>query len=134
MEGFPYHRFLREGNDMKYDPAEAPDPEKWNALNEAERLSDIESSHKKNIPQLRLHAAIHLVVENQAALGDETPVRQTLDRLQEEGLDRHDAIHAIGSILAEHLHGIMTGTANDDANENYFSRIKQLTAEAWRNS
>ncbi len=119
---------------MRYDPKRTPDPEKWNALDEMDRLTAIECSHKKNMPQLRLHAAIHLVVENQAALGDETPVQQTLDRLQEEGLDRHDAIHAIGSILAEHLHGIMTDGGNGDVNEEYFSRINMLTAEAWRNS
>jgi len=119
---------------MKYDPAAAPDPKTWNASDEMEYLIAIERSHKKNMPQLRLHAAIHMVVENQVALGDETPVRKTLDRLQEEGLDRHDAIHAIGSILAEHLHGIMTDGGNGDVNEEYFSRIKKLTAETWRNS
>jgi hypothetical protein len=119
---------------MRYNPKKTPDPEKWNASEETERLFAIERSHKKNMPQLRLHAAIHMVVENQVALGDETPVRQTLDRLQEEGLDRHDAIHAIGSILAGHLHGIMTDGGNGDVNKEYFSRIKKLTAEAWRNS
>jgi hypothetical protein len=31
-------------------------------------------------------------VENQAALGDEIPVRGTLERLMGEGLDRHAAI------------------------------------------
>ena len=33
-------------------------------------------------------------------MGNETPVAATLDRLMHEGLDRHDAIHAIGSVLA----------------------------------
>jgi hypothetical protein len=39
------------------------------------------------------------VVENQLALGEATPVPTTLERLMDEGLDRHEAIHAIGSIL-----------------------------------
>jgi hypothetical protein len=40
----------------------------------------------------------HVIVENQAAQGLETPVRRTLARLQAEGLSRHDAVHAVGSI------------------------------------
>jgi hypothetical protein len=55
------------------------------------------------LPNQRLHAAIHVAVENQIAMGDELPVHGVLDRLQAEGLDRHDAIHAIGSALAEHM-------------------------------
>jgi hypothetical protein len=116
---------------MKYNPKKAPDPKKWNTADEMERLIAVERSHKKNMPKLRLHASIHMVVENQIALGDETPVQKTLERLQEEGLERHDAIHAIGSILAEHMYDIMKDGANGDANENYFSRIKKLTAETW---
>jgi len=121
---------------MKYDPKKAPEPETWNAADEMERLIAVEHSHKKNMPKIRLHAAIHMAIENQAALGDETPVRETLDRLQREGLDRHDALHAIGSVLAEHLYEIATqgSDGNGDANENYFPRIKKLTAETWRNS
>ncbi len=116
---------------MKYNPKKAPEPERWNAADEIERLIAVERSHKKNMPRLRLHAAIHMVVENQVALGDETPVPETLDRLQQEGLNRHDAIHAIGSVLAEHLHEITTDGANGDATEKYFFRIKELTAKTW---
>jgi hypothetical protein len=45
----------------------------------------------------------HVIVENQVALGEAYPVQSVLLRLMEEGLDRHDAIHAIGSVLAERL-------------------------------
>jgi hypothetical protein len=40
------------------------------------------------------------IAEDQIALGDEIPARRTLVRLMEEGLDRHEAIHAIDSALA----------------------------------
>ncbi len=42
---------------------------------------------------------MHVVVENQIAMGDEIPVRDTLVRLMSEGLDRHDAVHAIATVL-----------------------------------
>ena len=38
---------------------------------------------------------------------DELPVRRTAQRLMSEGLDRHDAIHAIGSVLAGNIHDLM---------------------------
>lgn len=46
---------------------------------------------------------IHVVVENQIALGDEIPVRRAVQRLMSEGLDRHDSIHAVGSVLIGHI-------------------------------
>ncbi len=42
----------------------------------------------------------HVVVENQIALGDEIPVARNLHQLMAQGLDRHDAIHAIASVKA----------------------------------
>jgi hypothetical protein len=50
------------------------------------------------LPNERLHAATQLIVENRVALGKAYPVRSVLFRLMEEGLDRHDAIHADSSI------------------------------------
>jgi len=49
----------------------------------------------------RAHAATHGIVENQAAMGHATVVPTTLDRLMRDGLDRHDAVHAIGSVLLQ---------------------------------
>jgi hypothetical protein len=42
---------------------------------------------------------LHGIVENQIALGDELPVERTVKRLIAEGLDRHNAIHAIASVI-----------------------------------
>ena len=38
-----------------------------------------------------------------------------MDRLGKEGLTRHDAVHAIGSVVAEHLFDILKTDQNDDA-------------------
>jgi hypothetical protein len=51
----------------------------------------------------------------------------------DEGLDRHDAIHAIGSILME----IVFGAAHErddttDINAKYNRELATLTAAGWR--
>src|SRR5438132_12245991 len=72
----------------RYDPQHARDPEAWLALDEAERTALVLQYHRRarvRLPNARLHATIHVVVENQVALGDEIPVRRTLERLRAEG-------------------------------------------------
>lgn len=81
------------------------------------------------VPNL-LHATIHVVIENQAAFGDELPVRRTIERLMSEGLDRHDAVHAVGSVLTAHItNTIKAGAANPEA---YDEAVDRQTAELWR--
>src|SRR4029434_9117457 len=87
---------------MRYDANEQPDSETWLQLDEIERVDRVMDYHRRTRVKLanpKLHAMTHVVVENQRALGDATPVPTTLERLMDEGLDRHEAIHAIGSIL-----------------------------------
>jgi hypothetical protein len=121
----------------RYDPLTAPNPEGWLALDEGERTLLIEDYHRRarvRLPNASVHAAVHTVIENQAALGDETPVRRTLDRLMSEGLDRHDAIHAIGLVLTELFYDTMTGAMREntsDASREYFAAVERTTAAAW---
>jgi hypothetical protein len=121
-----------------YDPDQPIDPEEWAALDEAEREYLVERYHRKNrirMPNSRLHAAIHVVVENQVAMGSEVPVQSALARLMGEGLTRHDAIHAIGSVLAGHMFDLMKGNVEgQDVNAAYYQQLKELTAEGWLNS
>jgi hypothetical protein len=49
-----------------------------------------------------------------------------------EGLDRHDALHAIGSVLAEHIHGMFTDKPVSEDHSEYFDRLLQLSAQSWR--
>jgi hypothetical protein len=37
------------------------------------------------MPNVRMHAVIHVVVENQVAFGKEIPAQKTLERLMREG-------------------------------------------------
>jgi hypothetical protein len=49
-----------------------------------------------------------------------------------EGLDRHEAIHAIASVLAEFMHDLMNNPGSStESNPAYFTALQQLTAEGW---
>jgi hypothetical protein len=120
---------------MTYDPNVAPDPEAWLALDESERAELAFQYHRRKklkAPNTRLHALFHSIVETQAAMGDESPVRRTLERLQGEGLDRHDAVHAVGSVLAAQFHGILGGgRSGADPNAEYEAELERLNAREW---
>ena len=119
-----------------YSPKKAPDPEVWLELDEQERIALIEDYHEAkgiDLPNITLHAAIHAIVENQLAEGIEEVV-ETMQRLRKDGLTRHDCLHAIGAVLTEHMHHLMSGGATgDDPNAAYHSALRKLTAESWRN-
>jgi hypothetical protein len=74
----------------------------------------------------------HSIVENQIAENLESVVR-AMARLTAEGLDRHDAVHAIASVLAVHLHDLLNSKA-DAANsqESYNAAVERMTEKAWR--
>ena len=118
-----------------YDPLVAPDSEVWLALDEGERLILIEQYHRDadvDLPNFAVHAAIHAAVENQLA-SNLAPVCEAFTRLMSEGLNRHDAIHAIGSVLAAQLFELMrVGKAEPtEPNERYFRSLRELTAARW---
>ncbi len=123
---------------FRYDPEKDLDPKTWLALEEHARLESVEQYHRKKrirLPNARLHAVIHVVVENQVALGEEIPARETLLRLLREGLDRHDAVHAIGSALTAHLYDLLKGRPEGaDLHAPYYTELRKLTAESWRNT
>lgn len=75
---------------MQYGATEQPDPEIWLELDETERIDLMINYHRHIGAQLEapeLHAMAHVVVENQVALGEVTPVPETLKRLLDEGLE-----------------------------------------------
>ena len=120
-----------------YNPERGPEPESWLELDEQERILLIETWHRVariKLPNLTAHAALHVIVENQIAL-DLEPVVRAMDRLGKQGLTRHDAIHAIGSVVAENLFGILKADQNDDAaasQARYCAAVERLTAVSWR--
>ena len=86
---------------MRYDPDRKPDSATWLDLDEEARIARIVSYHRAkrvNLENERVHAIAHMLVENQVALGEPPQVPETLARLMNEGLSRHDAVHAVGSV------------------------------------
>ena len=120
---------------MEYDALMAPNPEDWNSSEEGERLAAIIEYHEHiedDVPNQNLHAAFHTIVENQIALGEDAPTN-TLQRLMTEGLDRHDAIHAVGSVLSEQIFNMLGGRQpNGYDAARYDRKLAKLTAKKWR--
>lgn len=117
----------------KYDPDRAPDPERWLAQNEMELMEIVQRYHRREqipLPDERVHASYHVMVENQVALGGKTPVSEAVDRLMGEGMSRHDAIHAVGAVLAKHMHRAME-TSVPVGREAYYADIRALTKGGW---
>jgi hypothetical protein len=120
---------------LQYDPRQHTDPNAWLALDESERIELVRQYHRRErirLPNETLHATTHVIVENQLALGDPLPVRDALLRLIEEGLDRHEALHAIGSVLAQQLFAALTERGGADPTPDYAEKLRRLTAESWR--
>ena len=121
---------------MKYDANKNLDIKNWFSEDENERIESVIQFHKKlkiKLPNIRLHSVIHVIVENQLAEGI-TEVKDKLDELISNGLNRHDSIHAIGSVLSEHMYNLMKNKPKDtDINKEYYHKLSKLTAENWLN-
>jgi hypothetical protein len=120
----------------RYDPELAPDPEAWLALDEATRISlarAFHASHGEYGESLSAHAAMHAVVETQVAASQPVEAAQALNRLIGAGLSRHDAIHALASVLAEFMAPILKNphTAPPFDLAAYGGALSGLTASSW---
>ena len=115
-------------------------------MDEQQRIDLVLAYHRRagiRLPREKVHAIIHVVVESQIA-DDELPVRRTAERLMSEGLDRHEAVHAIGSVLAGYINDLMRETGSGrhvvdadsdrDPNQTYFAELEGLTADGWLRS
>jgi Domain of unknown function (DUF1841) len=125
-----------DDDEVDYDPDVGPDPADWLALEEGERLRQVKDYHERYdglLAEPEIHAAVHVVIENQIAMDDETPVRQALERLMSEGLTRHEAVHALGSVLTEMIVAVANDKkAKDVQADAYKEAIARITAEDWR--
>jgi hypothetical protein len=121
---------------VKYDAHCQIEPQAWLALDESERIDSVTEYHRRQrirLPNDTVHATIHVIVENQVALGDAYPAKSVLSRLMSEGLNRHEAVHAVGSVLAEQLfNALKHKTTESDLNAAYLEKLNRLTAECWR--
>ncbi|MEO3693535.1 hypothetical protein [Roseateles paludis] len=92
--------------------------------------------HRLKSGNAKAHAAMHVIVENQIASVFGPTVR-AMARLQGQGLSRHDAIHAIGSVVAEFMFMALRQPQDTDVGSlqaHVNAAIERLDAEAWRKS
>ena len=118
----------------RYDPLQTLDPSDWLALGESARIDLVVKYHRGGeveLPNETLHATIHVVVENQLALGVD-PVPATIARLMRQGLDRHEAVHAVGAIFAEDIYDLSNAGERKWDHRRYRKRLDKLTAKRWR--
>lgn len=123
-------------NSGDYDAERAPDPVKWLATDEMERTLAIEKYHRAlashpETPNPRLHATMHVVVENQLAAGAPSCAVETLERLVAAGLTRHEAVHAIASVVAEALFDVLKRNSVID-HEAVERALRRLRPEGWQ--
>ena len=123
---------------MRYDPARPPDPEAWLALHEDTRTELVVEYHRSRaipLANVGFHAGVHVIAESVVAK-DNLGAREKLDELVSAGLDRHEALHALGTIFIEALDACEAiedeETTEEDVERFYTQRIAALSAEAWR--
>jgi hypothetical protein len=124
-------------HETSYNPEIAPDPTGWLKLPEQERLRAVATFHmvhRLKSGHAKSHAVLHLTVENQIAMGFGPAVR-AVARLQTQGLSRHDALHAIGSVLCGHFAEAVRGPEKTDSQAQQLAinaALDRLDASTWR--
>lgn len=117
-----------------YNPNVPPNASDWLEIDEPEQIGLVAAYHaaERTPPaNAQMHALIHVVVENQLAEGIDV-AGEALTRLMDEGLDRHEAIHAIGSVLVKHLRDLMMESApGSRPHERYFEDLRALNRSSW---
>jgi hypothetical protein len=120
-----------------YDPSAAPEAAAWLALPEAERHKLVVKHHKTakiEVRNVNGHATAHALVETQLAEGLPA-ARAALARLLAGGVGRHEAVHALGSVLMTHLWNLANRPVPEgDPNAPYAAALDHLTVESWRSS
>ena len=117
---------------MRYDPQNPPDATSWLELDEAEQQDAVLRYHRKigfEAGSVKMHSVVHGAIETQLAEGHQAAC-DALDRLMSDGLDRHEALHAVGAVFAEQLHAVLKNQREFD-NEEYERGLRELTAASW---
>ncbi len=119
----------------KYNPDKPIDPSEWLEIDEAERIGLVRDFHETledEMPDdaLSIHSTVHVIVENQLAMGVEL-IPETIAKLTRQGLDRHEAIHAIGAIISEDIFNIVKCTTQELSPKKYRRRLDKITAKRW---
>ncbi|HHH28552.1 MAG TPA: DUF1841 family protein [Polyangiaceae bacterium] len=119
-----------------YDAEVGPDGPGWLALDEEEQMARVAKYHERiqkpgeEPPNVQRHVGMHVLVEQQIARNQPPEAAQALARLRRDGMSRHDAVHAIGFILTEHMKRAMESRTPVDESA-YGRELSQLTLKSW---
>jgi hypothetical protein len=119
-----------------YNPSVEQSKEEWLCATESERLAAVMEYHENSgvdidEKALTIHATIHVIVENQLAMGVDL-LPETIAKLIRQGLTRHEAIHAVGAILIEDIMDIMCGEISEFSAKRYRKKLEKITAKRWK--
>ncbi len=113
-----------------YDPAIAPDAAEWLTMEQPARIAAVAEFHRVNrieIPRKDrvMHSAVHAIVETQIASNDPPEVGAAMTRLTAAGMDRHEALHALGATLARHMFAL---SRDEDASAGEHAKYREAVA------
>ena len=119
----------------KYDPTNSINAPEWLELEEAEQIELVRDFHSElnldmPIEALTMHSSIHVIVENQLAMRVDL-IPETIAKLTRQGLDRHEAIHAIGAIISEDIFDVIRGNIEEFSPAKYRRKLEKITAKRW---
>lgn len=118
-----------------YDALQAPEPHEWLALPDQQRIELVLAYHHgigDRGENEQVHCMLHAIVENQAAMGERFPVREKIRQLMAQGLDRHQAVHAICLVLANHMRRQANAiNRRGDDEQRYASEVRRQTARKY---
>jgi hypothetical protein len=119
-----------------YNPERQPEAGSWLELPEVERMRMVTTYHMVNREKSgsqKAHAAFHVAVENRIAMGQGPTVR-AMERLCRQGLSRHDAIHAVSSVIANQLFEVSKlppGQNDSTLQTELNAAIERLDGKSW---
>jgi hypothetical protein len=101
----------------KYDVATGPAPTDWLEMEEDARIAAVAEAHRQTRAatgaNANAHATIHVMVENRLAMGHRAIV-EAYDRFRAAGVDRHNTVHALASVVTRHMLAIVEQQAAFD--------------------
>jgi hypothetical protein len=117
-----------------FDISRAPDPATWLALDEGERVEQVVEAHRRTRSATggseSAHAAIHVAVETRLASGDAAVV-SAYERFRAAGVDRHNTVHALASVVTDHMMAVLESREGfDQATAD--RAFEALDPTAWR--
>lgn len=119
-----------------YDPLVQVPYSEWLVLDEDQRIALVKNYHESLEEELEegalnLHSSLHVVVENQLALGEDYVI-EAVARLMRQGEDRHEAIHAVAAVLSEGIFNTLKGGSEAFEVNNYRRKLEKITSKRWR--